>query len=446
MNSRGALRRPTFASGRDAVKADGVLADHSLVTVLETDRDSGIVASGRPSGIVAQRGRRRWGMSTATLRYLVTVFFASRLVNIFFVLRGRRGIIPFALVDAGPGAGGSLVSPWTFFDGRWYLKVSGSGYEDFTSVFYPLYPNLLKLAGANPVNRAVFGIALSTVCFAIALPLLFRLVESSHGTRSARLTCAITAFMPFSAVWGAVYTESLALLLLVLTWTFVRQERWVHAALPALLVGLTRNVGFVLAGAMFVEFLQQRSDAAKVHSGSFPGRPRRQSRMRIATVLVTCALPALASGGFMLWANHRFGGAGGLAAQKAYARGLEWPWWALWKDLASFQSYLTIGKIFALGGLFLAAAVSISQRRRLRLGEHLLVWGVMAMHLLLARQNPPHTIGAARYLMTCFPFATALALCIERLPRRWMTPLAMLLVSMCAIGATTFGAGQFEIG
>lgn len=413
------------------------------MTVLDIDCETDIVA---PVGLTSDEDRGLFGFPTATLRYLVTLFVASRLVNIVFVLLGRRGINPVALTDAGPGTGGTLLSPWTFFDGRWYLKISGTGYEDFTSVFYPLYPNLLKLAGPNPVHRAVFAIALSSLCFALALPLLFRLVESSHGHRAARLACAITAFLPFSAVWGAAYTESLALLLLVLTWTFVRQGRWLSAAVPAVLVGLTRNVGFVLAGAMIVEFLQQRADIRqRVDSGSLSERRRAHSLAGIGP-LVACALPAIASGGFMLWASQRFGAAGGLAAQKAYARALEWPWWAVWNDVATLGSYLTVGKMFALGGLGLAAAVSFVQRDRLRLGEHVLVWGVMAMHLLLARQNPPHTIGAARYLMTCFPFAIALALGVERLPRRWVVPLGALMVALCAVGATTIGAGQFELG
>jgi hypothetical protein len=386
----------------------------------------------------------RW-LSASTIRFLTLVFVTSRVLNVVFVLLGRSTITPFALYDAGPGAGGSRLSPWTFFDGRWYLSISGKGYEGFTSVFYPLFPNLLKLAGSNPAHRALFGVLFSTLCFALALPILFRLVASSHGERVARIACFVTAFMPFSAVWGAVYTESLALLLLVTTWTFVRQGRWMIAALPALLAGLTRNVGFVLAAAMGLEYFQQcrifEAIGARLRHEVIP----RFVRPRIF-ILAICVLPAIASLSFMLWASRRFGAEGGLAAQQSYARGLAWPWWAVWKDFATLGSYLTIGKMLSLSGVVMAGVVSFQQRRRIRLGEHAIVWGVLAMHLLLARQNPPHTIGAARYLMTCFPFAVGLAIGIDRLPKRWVAPLAMLLVAICAVGAHSFGSGQFEIG
>jgi hypothetical protein len=400
-------------------------------------------------------------ISKSTTRFLALVFVASRLLNVAFVLLGRSKIIPFALNDAGPGTGGSWLSPWTFFDGRWYLSISGKGYEGFTSVFYPLFPNILKLAGSDPDHRAMFGVVFSTICFALALPALFRLVASSHGERAARIACFIIAFMPFSAVWGAVYTESLALLLLVTTWAYVRKGRWARAALPALLVGLTRNVGFVLAFAMGLEYLQQRRYFAVVlgRRGDDETRETRETRerfddpatipvptQRATVVLAVCALPAIASASFMFWASRRFGAAGGLAAQEAYARGLAWPWWAVWKDATSVLSYLTIGKMLSLFGIGLAAVVSYQQRRRLRLGEHAIVWGVLAMHLLLARQNPPHTIGAARYLMTGFPFAIGLGVGIDRLPKRWAAPLALLVIAVCALGAYTFGSGQFEIG
>jgi hypothetical protein len=426
------LRRPTLRVR--AVKFGAESVDSLEMSAIQAERVR------TPASDVAVP---RW-ISKSTAQFLTFVFVGSRLVNVAFVLLGRSKIIPFALNDAGPGAGGSWLSPWTFFDGRWYLSISGKGYEGFTSVFYPLLPNILKLAGSDPAHRALFGVIFSTICFALALPILFRLIESSHGERPARIACFITAFMPFSAVWGAVYTESLALLLLVTTWTYVRQGRWARAALPALLAGLTRNVGFVLAFAMGIEYLQQRGFGMRIPSGE--PAAREDTKQRPLFVLAICALPAIASAGFMLWASRRFGAAGGLAAQEAYARGLAWPWWAVWKDATSVLSYLTIGKMLSLFGIGLAAVVSFQQRRRLRFGEHAIVWGVLAMHLLLARQNPPHTIGAARYLMTCFPFAIGLAVGIDRLPKRWATPLALILIGICALGAHTFGSGQFEIG
>jgi hypothetical protein len=384
-------------------------------------------------------------ITESTTRFLAVTIVSSRLLNIAFVLYGRSQILPAGLRDAGPGTGGPALSPWTFFDGRWYLKISGSGYEGFTSAFYPLYPSLLRVGGSNPQHRAIIGILISTLCFAVALPMLFRLVDRTHGPRVARITCVITAFMPFSAVWGSVYTESLALLLLVLAWGFAREGKWFHAAVPAVLAGLTRNVGVVLTVAMMAEYFQQHREARRSIVPTMETSNTKLPRHMISALIIS-GLPAIATLGFMFWGRWRFGDDGGLAAQKAYGRALSWPWWSVWKDTITLNSYLSVGKMLSLGGIFLAAGTSWTQRHRLRIGEHLLVWGVIAMHVLYARVRPPHTIGAARYLMTCFPFAIALALAVTRLPKRWLLPLTVVLLFLCSMGAMTVGAGQFELG
>lgn len=365
------------------------------------------------------------------------------------MLLGRRAASAEGLADGGPGVGPWWLQPWTFFDGRWYLKVAGPGYEYYTSVFYPLYPSILRLAGSNPVHQAMLGIVVSTSCFTIAVGILARLVEFEHGRVAAKAAAVVIAFLPFSAVWGAVYTESLALLLLVGCWWSARRQRWDRVAALGLLAGLSRNVGLVLSLALVVELWQQtgettannRREQFKMFLGA-GGLGRWSAIGRLAA----CGVPGLVSAIFMLWARTAFGDAGGLAAQRTFARALAWPWWAVWKDLASFTTYVTVGKLLSLLALVVAFASTVLHRNRLRWGEHLLLWGVLALHLLYARQKDPYTIGAARYVMAAFPFSVGIGIVASRIGRRWQIPIGAVMVLLCALGAYTIGEARFEIG
>ena len=107
---------------------------------------------------------------------------------------------------------------------------------------------------------------------------------------------------------------------------------------------------------------------------------------------------------------------------------------------------MTVGKLLSLLALVVALISTVANRHRLRWGEHLIVWGVLALHLVYARQKDPYTIGAARYVMTAFPFSVGLALLTAKLPRRWQIPLGAVALLLCALGAHTFGEARFEIG
>ena len=397
----------------------------SLLAPATPDKRAGAVARSR---IV--------GLDTATLRFVFTVGVLSRVWNALFVLYGASSVPVNAAVEGGPGVGPHWLRPYTYFDGQSYLRIASGGYRSLTSVFYPIYPMLLRLVGRDPATEAVFGAALSSVAFVAALLVLYKLVARERNDAVARATVVVIAFLPFSAIWGSIYTESVALLLLTLTWWFVRTGRWGLAVVPAALAGATRNIGLVLGLALIAELIQQTK------SVSLPGE-----RVGVIRRAFVCVVPIASTVAVMVWAYWRFGGRGGLAAQQlGYDRAKAWPWWAVAKDLSTLTSYITLGKFFALASIVIALILTATQWREVRLGYHVMVWGVLAMHFVMARQHPPYTIGAARYLMTAFPFSFALAAGYRRIPRRWTPILVSVLLIFCAAGAYTIGAGQFELG
>jgi hypothetical protein len=372
----------------------------------------------------------------SSVRWLIAVVIVSRVFITALVQFSRDRV--GALSDAAPAPVARWLQPWTIFDGGLYLQIAQHGYSRTTSAFFPLYPKLIGLVPGNVTVSTIVGIAISTTAFAIAMVMLYRLVDLDYGSVTARRTVVVAAFYPFAALWSAVYTESLFLLLVTTTWWFARRRKWAAAILPALLCGLTRNAGVVLGVALALEWWQQRRETTD-------DTLRNSTRTTIA-MIASIVAPVVGFVGVMVTAHLKFGDGGGLGAQGFFGRKLSWPWWAVWKDVSSLSSVFTIGKVFSLAAIFAATWFTIRDIRRHRFGYTFFVVGILGMHLLYARQRDPFTIGAARYLLTTFPFLISLAICTEKMSKNMIRVLMIAVIILCALGSITFGRGQFEMG
>ncbi len=378
--------------------------------------------------------------ASPTWRWILVVTVLSRLLIWPAVLFGRVQV-PGNLPDGAPPDVPRWLEPWVSYDGGLYLDIARNGYSRTTSAFFPLYPTLIGLTRSSVLATTLIGIVVSTMCFGVALQLLARLIELDYGPTTARHAVVVTAFFPFAAIWGSVYTESLFLLLLTGTWLLVRRGRWGLAIVPALLTGFTRNAGIALGVALAFEYVQQRRTMR-------PGEPRsaQPPRPRLGIAALTAAAPMLGFVVVMVNGRRQFGAGGGLGAQEFFGRKLAWPWWAVWKDLSSLGSFVTLGSMLALASIGFAAWITVRDIRLHRWGYTWFMVAVMGMHLLLARQRLPYTIGATRYMMTTIPFLAAIAWRTRRLSRPMLRALTVAWVMICMIGALTIGRGQFEVG
>src|SRR5437763_6345538 len=77
----------------------------------------------------------------------------------------------------------TLIAPGARWDSVWYLAVAHTGYADDPArpALFPLYALLLRAVGSD----IVAGIALSTVCFAVAAVVLHRLTAIELGAAAA---------------------------------------------------------------------------------------------------------------------------------------------------------------------------------------------------------------------------------------------------------------------
>ena len=135
--------------------------------------------------------------------------------------------------DAPYGAlGNALVAPIGRWDSVWYLAIADGGYPAADArrpAFFPLYPWLVRAAGAITGSPLIAGALLSTACFAGALVVLHRLTALELGPEAARWTVWALALFPMSFFLSAVYTESLFLLLSVGAVYAARTGRWAWA-------------------------------------------------------------------------------------------------------------------------------------------------------------------------------------------------------------------------
>jgi hypothetical protein len=149
---------------------------------------------------------------------------------------------------------GWLVDVWARWDSAWFMRIAEDGYAsdpDQTPAFFPLYPALV--AGLGRVLGGHFvlaGLAISMAACAAAFALLFRLAEERLGADGARRTVLYVAVFPVSLFLGAVYSESLFLLLAVGAFLLAQRGRWLEAGGVAGLALLARPFGLALLPAL----------------------------------------------------------------------------------------------------------------------------------------------------------------------------------------------------
>ena len=147
------------------------------------------------------------------------------------------------------------IDVWARWDSDWFLRIAESGYSwpSSTPAFFPLYPLLVAGAGfALGGHDVLAGVVVSLAAGAAAFVLLYRLTAVKLGEDAARRTALFLAVAPTSLFFGAVYSESLFLLLAVAAFLLAERNRFAGAGAAAGLALLTRSAGIALVPALVV--------------------------------------------------------------------------------------------------------------------------------------------------------------------------------------------------
>lgn len=150
------------------------------------------------------------------------------------------------------GAIADVLARW---DSDWYLRIAESGYDwpSSTPAFFPLYPLLVAVVGAVLLGHPLLaGVLISLAAGAAAFVLLERLARAHLGPASARRSIVYVALFPASVFLGAVYSESLFLLLAVGVFVLAERGRLPEAGVVTGLALLTRPAGVAVLLALVV--------------------------------------------------------------------------------------------------------------------------------------------------------------------------------------------------
>lgn len=166
---------------------------------------------------------------------------------------------PTRLTERLGAVGNVLAAPAVRWDSINYLNIVQHGYKSAAStVFYPLYPALVRVFGSILGSDVAAGVLISLVALAVALVLIHRLTELELGRAAADATVLLLTFAPLSLFFSAVYTESLFLALSVGSLYAARRDRWPLACALGGLAAGTRVTGVGLAIPLALMYLKER--------------------------------------------------------------------------------------------------------------------------------------------------------------------------------------------
>ncbi|MGZ4277356.1 MAG: mannosyltransferase family protein [Solirubrobacteraceae bacterium] len=229
-----------------------------------------------PAAPVARRRSQRAALAAVALRWRTAAaeawraLWVSRLavwlasvgaVGLWGTSSRASDFDPAALTRPFGALGNALVAPAGRWDSVWYLAIADGGYpagDARRPAFFPLYPWLVRVAGAILGQPLIAGALVSTACFGVALAVLHRLCEIELGAEPARWAVWALALFPMSFFFSAVYAEALFLMLSLGSVYAARTGRWAWAGALGGLAAATRSAGLVLVVALALLWLGQR--------------------------------------------------------------------------------------------------------------------------------------------------------------------------------------------
>lgn len=154
--------------------------------------------------------------------------------------------------------GSPLLYSWGNFDGVHYLGIAQNGYfANFTQAFFPVYPFLTRFVSIITNNYLISGLLISHLSLVFALYFLVKLIRLDHSQKIATQTIIYLLVFPTSFFFGAIYTESFFLLLVVLSFYLSRKNKPYKAALVAAVASATRVIGiFLLPSLLWEQYLK----------------------------------------------------------------------------------------------------------------------------------------------------------------------------------------------
>lgn len=157
-----------------------------------------------------------------------------------------------------------LFFPWANFDGIHYLSIARYGYE-LNGRFFPLFSSLIAFFSLSLffgnwpyfyIPQLAVALLLTFAIFAGAIIALYRLLRIDYSEKIIFWSIVNLLCFPASFFYAAVYSEGLFLLLSVISFYFLRKQKWGIASVFGALLTLTRPVGILILPVFLFEYIR----------------------------------------------------------------------------------------------------------------------------------------------------------------------------------------------
>lgn len=365
---------------------------------------------------------------------IFTLFIFSRILFLIFASLSPL-LIPLRFGYLGSQFGERLpflVWCWANFDGRHFLTIATQGYHNYNFVFFPFYPLLISFfARLLHIPELFAALIISCLAFFFALHLFVKLLSLDYPPRITRLALVFLVFAPTAFYFQAVYSESLFLLLLLLSFYFARKGHWIIAGFFGFFVTLTRHSGIALLPALLVEWLLQN-----------------RAHLSLRSFLKTC-LPALllsASGIFSFMLYTYFFQGDFLLFEKSFSawgrNELTFPFQVFYRYLKIFLFVSPRLLVFWIAVLEFVSFLALSFLSLFTLFKVRVSYGVYMLTVLTLGSLSGTFLGTPRYLLHLFPAFLALSLLAAKHPRLKYSLLGLFFL-LALILTSLFTRGYF---
>lgn len=304
---------------------------------------------------------------------------------------------------------GTVIDVWARWDSDWFLKIATEGYSwpSSTPAFLPLYPFVVAGLGFVLLGHPLLaGVIVSLVAGSAAFVVLYRLAATKLGAAAAQRTVLFLALAPTSLFFGAVYSESLFLLLALGTFVFAEKGSFWKAGSLAGLALLTRSAGVALLPALVV-FAWRSPDR----------------RRALAGVAVAPALFALYPILLAIWIGKPLAF---LDAQKVVWERQLSPAGPIGGLIAAVQDR----QVLDLAVVLVVIALGVAAWRRIGAPYGLYVLVSVAIPLAVYSDKDP-LLSMERFVIVAFPAFMALATIVRT---RWATFVTAAILATALVG------------
>ncbi|MDP2663212.1 MAG: mannosyltransferase family protein [Dehalococcoidia bacterium] len=217
-------------------------------------------------------GVTRLGEIWAEIRTPVLVFLGLRVflslavVLIYPLLPVSPNGVPWSALPDQP-----LLDVWAKWDSGWYANIALTGYhfsaERASNIaFLPLYPMAIKVLSLFVGNVWISGILVANAAFLGSLIVLFKLTRLKLGRAAADRTILYISAFPSAFFFLCMYSESIYLLTVLLTFYLWERNKGWPAGLFGGLAAIARPMGILLflSGAARKLFEDRRTESRLV--------------------------------------------------------------------------------------------------------------------------------------------------------------------------------------